>query len=219
VERLSNHSFEQLDIDRIALLEIQTNEQSEMALKRAAQRIRCNVRRTDVVLLLDTACTIVLPETPFIGTQAVAKRIYTLLADIEYELQILCGLAAWTLLLNLQMRQALVVANKEVEAVSGLLQSTEQLSQGMEALPYLAFLASYPSHRLLNLFPYDLALLHRCVPVGAERGVLTLATCQRLHQEAILHFQEVTQREIFQVRCESGIIEEVLHYWQSAVLV
>ncbi|MBV9228733.1 MAG: hypothetical protein JOZ18_05405 [Chloroflexi bacterium] len=191
-----------------------------MALRRAAQRIRCNVRRSDLVLLLDTSCAIVLPATPLIGAQAVAKRIYTLLADIEYELQILSGSAAWTLLQHWQTEQALIVVNKavEVEAVSTL-QSMAQLSQDLDTLPYLAFLANYPSHRLLNLFPYDLALRYRCVPVGADRGVLTLATCQRLNQEVVLHFQEVTQRDIFQVRCEAGIIEDVLCYWQNATVL
>jgi hypothetical protein len=88
---------------------------------------------------------------------------------------------------------------------------------GDDTLPYLAFLTSYPPPRLLHLVPYELACLYRCVPVGAERGVLTLATSQRLAQEVIMHFRTVTQRNIFQVRCEAGMIDDVLHYWKSII--
>jgi hypothetical protein len=68
---------------------------------------------------------------------------------------------------------------------------------------------------VLQLFPYSLACRYRCVPVGTERGVLTLAICQRLEQELITQFQEMTQHEIFQVRCEGGMINDLLSYWQN----
>ena len=84
-------------------------------------------------------------------------------------------------------------------------------------LPYLAFLASYPPHRLLHLFPYELARRHRCAPVGAERGVLTLATCKQLDQDLISYFHTITQHNIFQVRCEVEMIEDILNYWRNTI--
>lgn len=81
-------------------------------------------------------------------------------------------------------------------------------------LPYLAFLTDYPSPRLLHLFPYELACRYQCVPVGTERKTLTLATCHWLNREIVAQLRTVTRREIFQVRCEVTIIDEVLRYWQ-----
>jgi hypothetical protein len=80
-------------------------------------------------------------------------------------------------------------------------------------LPHLAVLAQYPAPRILHLFPYELACHYRCVPVGAERTMLTLATSQRLELEVIAYFQEITRRNIFLVRCEASMIEDVLLYW------
>ncbi len=88
-----------------------------------------------------------------------------------------------------------------------------------EPLPYLSFLSSYPSQRLLHMFPYELASRYHCIPVGAERGVLTLATCERLQQETVLYLREVIQRNIFQVRCKAGMIDDVLRHWKQAIAV
>jgi Type II secretion system (T2SS), protein E, N-terminal domain len=90
---------------------------------------------------------------------------------------------------------------------------------GSTSLPQLAFLSHYPPLRLLHLFPYALAQQYQCVPVGAERGVLTVATSQRLEPAVIAHLQEETQRAIFQVYCEMSIIDDVLRYWQRMLPV
>jgi Type II secretion system (T2SS), protein E, N-terminal domain len=86
-------------------------------------------------------------------------------------------------------------------------------------LPYLAGLTNYPTPRLLHLFPYTLACRYRCVPVGVERGILTLATSQRLAPSLIEHFRTVTQHAIFQVRCETTMIDDMLNYWQRIIFV
>ncbi|GHO43775.1 hypothetical protein [Ktedonospora formicarum] len=90
--------------------------------------------------------------------------------------------------------------------------------QGRE-LPYLARVNSYPSRRLLGLFPYELSRRYGCVPVGIERDAVTLATCQRLASEVIAQLQEYTRKAIFQVRCEEILIEELLNYWRDLLLV
>jgi MshEN domain len=90
---------------------------------------------------------------------------------------------------------------------------------GSALLPHLAFLSNYPPLRLFHLFPYALAQQYQCVPVGAERGVLTIATSQRLEPAVIAHLQEATQRAIFQVYCEMSIIDDVLRYWQRMLPV
>jgi Type II secretion system (T2SS), protein E, N-terminal domain len=81
-------------------------------------------------------------------------------------------------------------------------------------MPYLAFLTQYPSQRLLHLFPYELAYRYRCVPVGAERGTLTLAASEPLDHTVIAYFQTLIQQRIFQVRCEASMIDDILRYWQ-----
>ncbi len=91
------------------------------------------------------------------------------------------------------------------------------LSAHTPTLPHLAFLTSYPPLRLFQTFPYALAQQYQCVPVGAERGVLTLATCQRLEPDTVAHLQGVTQQTIFQVRCELSLIDDVLRYWERSL--
>jgi len=208
--------------DYVSLLYIQATEQACLALRRAAQRIRGSIRKGDTVLLSKKSCALLLPETPLVGAQAVARRIYPLLVDVEYELQVLYGSAARTLLQQVQ-GDHVVVSRKDTHMFEGKLSSTQKRgvdsAQENEPLPYLAFLASYPSHRLLHMFPYELADRYHCIPVGAERGVLTLATCQRLQPETVMYLREVTQRNIFQVRCEEGMIDDVLRHWQRAVAV
>ncbi len=207
--------------DCISLLYIQATEQAGVALHHAAQRIRSNIRRSDTVLLSSTSCAITLPETPLEGAQAVARRIYSLLVDVEYDLQVLYGSVAYTLLQRLQVSHV-VVSQKDTHILRETpfikRQSVDCVYEG-EPLPYLAFLSSYPSQRLLHLFPYELADRYRCIPVGAERGALTLATCQRLQQETVIYLREVTQHDIFQVRCEAGMIDDVLRHWQSAMVI
>jgi hypothetical protein len=44
--------------------------------------------------------------------------------------------------------------------------------------------------------------------------MLTLATCQRLTREIVGQLRVATSRDIFQVRCEMTMIDEVLHYWR-----
>ncbi len=206
----------------VSFLYIQATEQACLALRRAAQRIRGNIRKSDTVLLSKKSCALLLPGTPLIGAQVVARRIYPLLVDVEYDLQVLYGSAALTLLKQVQATHV-VVSQKDTHVFE------EQLSfkkkpgalriQEDEPLPYLAFLPSYPSQRLLHMFSFELADRFHCVPVGAERGVLTLATCQRLSHETVTYLREVTQRDIFQVRCEQGMIDDVLRHWQHAIAV
>ena len=207
--------------DRASLLYIQTSEQVCLALRRAAQRIRASIRKSDTVFLSDKSCAILLPETPLVGAQAVARRIYSLLVGVEYDLQVLYGSSAYILLRQLQGSHT-VISQKDIPSMetSPVIkrQNTNHVWED-EPLPYLAFLTSYPSQRLLHIFPYELADRYHCIPVGAERGVLTLATCQKLQQETVVHLREVLQRDIFQVRCEATMIDDVLRHWQHSAAV
>ncbi|WP_165423442.1 hypothetical protein [Ktedonosporobacter rubrisoli] len=203
--------------EQVAILHIRGGNQEQGAIYRAAERIRRNIRHGDSVIVLGCTCAVVLPHTALPGAQLVATRIVKLLIDVEYELQIVSGPAALTLLHNLQENQEARVIQKEPLEEQAL-QAALRPAHDIEALPYLAFLASYPSRRLLHIFPYELACRYRCVPVGAERRVLTVATSQRLDREVISLFQQATQRTIFQVRCEAGMIEELLGYWQRTLV-
>jgi len=216
VEWASEHYLEQVDSAQLALLYIQASQQSCIALQLAAQRIRRNVRSSDTVLLLDTDCIVVLSHVTVDGAQVVARRVYALLADVEFELQILCDNAALALLQRLQCERTINAVEKE-ERSPQLPTSMMRRVLDRDELPYLAFLANYPSHRLLHLFPYELACRHHCVPVGAERGVLTLATCRRFDHELIMQFCNITQRGIFQVRCEASMIDDILKYWKRTM--
>lgn len=215
MERASGYSLELVESSQLALIYIQASQRSCLALHRAMRRIRRSVRRNDSVLLHGTNCMILLPATLPEGAQVVARRIYTLLADVEFELQIIYDRAAFVLMQHLQDRHLFTVV-EECEATYKPA-SVIPWRSDQQGLPYLAFLASYPPHRLLHLFPYDLASRHRCVPVGAERGVLTLATCKQLDQDLLSHFHDVTQHNIFQVRCEVEMIEDILKYWKNTI--
>lgn len=223
VEQVNEQIFlrdEETRKEQVAAVHIQANlctEQASLALRRAALRIRSNVRCGDWVWWCNASCTIVLPGATLEGAQAVAKRISALLVDVECAIQILCGNTALILLQRLQAEHALLVVSKETEPILAPSASVSP-APSVDALPFLAFLASYPSYRLLHLLPYELACHYRCVPVGVERKVLTVATCQRLSYDVVTYFQEVTQRDIFQVRCEAGMIEDVLQYWQRTLL-
>ncbi len=220
VERDDRH--EQRDGNPVSLLCIRSTEQAYLALRRAAQRIRGNIRKSDTVLLSQKSCVLLLPGTPLEGAQAVARRIYPLLIDVEYELQIVHGATTLPLLQQIHGTHT-VVLQKDMHVFEEQCSSIKKQHVGVikedEPLPYLAFLASYPSQRLLHMFPYELANRYHCIPVGAERGALTLATCERLHQETVSYLREVTQRNIFQVRCETRMIDDVLRYWQQAIVV
>lgn len=85
-------------------------------------------------------------------------------------------------------------------------------------LPYLPQLTCYPSRRLLHLFPYELANEYRCVPVGIERGAVTLATGHCLASDILTRLQKHTHKRIFQVRCADIILDELLHYWRGVLL-
>ena len=208
--------------DCVSFLYIQAPEQACLALRRAAQRIRGSIRKSDTVFLSKKSCALLLPGTPLVGAQAVARRIYSLLVDVEYTLQVLYGSAALTLLQQVQGTHV-VLSQKDThvfeEQSSFIRKQGVERMQEDEPLPYLAFLPSYPSQRLLHMFSFELADHYHCIPVGAERGVLTLATCQRLSHEAVKYLHEKTQRDIFQVRCEEGMINDVLRHWQHAIAV
>lgn len=215
MERASEYTLELIESSQLALIYIQASQRSCLALHRATRRMRGNLRRNDSVLLHGTNCIILLPATLPEGAQVVARRIYTLLADVEFELQIIYDRAALALMQRLQVGHLFTIV-EECEAVYEPV-SVMPWRSDQNGLPYLAFLASYPPHRVLHLFPYDLACRHRCVPVGAERGVLTLATCKQLDQDLISHFHDVTQHNIFQVRCEVEMIEDILKYWKNTI--
>ncbi len=215
MERASEYTLELVESSQLALIYIQASQRSCLALHRATRRMRGNVRRNDSVLLHGTNCIILLPATLPEGAQVVARRIYTLLADVEFELQIIYDRAALALMQRLQVGHLFTIV-EECEAVYKPV-SVMPWRSDQNGLPYLAFLASYPPHRVLHLFPYDLACRHRCVPVGAERGILTLATCKQLDQDLISHFHDVTQHNIFQVRCEVEMIEDILKYWKNTI--
>jgi Type II secretion system (T2SS), protein E, N-terminal domain len=208
-----------LSIDEYAsLVQITASAECEPALSRAARRIRRNIRHSDVVILQEHVCAIGLPATPLYGAQAVARRVSTLLVDIDCELQAFYGLSALALWQRMQSQHPLVVSTEEPENVHPHAFPTmkqQDASAPVQPMPYLAFLASYPSRRLLHLFPYELACRYQCVPVGAERDMLSIGTSQRLEQSVITHMQEITRHRIFQVRCEVSIIDDVLRYWQK----
>lgn len=215
MERASGYSLELVEDGQLALVYIQASQRSCLALHRATRRIRRSIRKSDSVLLHGTNCLVLLPDTLPEGAQAVARRIYTLLADVEFELQIIYDGTAVALMQRLQVEHLFVVV-EECEAIYKPV-SVMPWKSDQNELPYLAFLSCYPTQRLLYLFPYDLALRHRCVPIGAEHGVLTLATCKPLDQELVSHFHTVTQYAIFQVRCEVEMVEDVLKYWKNTI--
>lgn len=215
MEWVNERRLEQEESVQVAIVYIQASQQASIALRRAAQRVKRNIRSGDTVLLFETSCAVILPGTTTCGAQAVARRIYALLADIEFELQILYAETALTLLGRLGAGQAVVPMEREERPT----QPTRiRRVTASDELPYLAYLSSYPSQRLLHLFPYDLARLYHCAPVGAERGVLTLATCQRFDAELIAQFRSITQLNIFQVRCEANMIDDILKYWRQILL-
>jgi hypothetical protein len=216
-----------------SLVCIALSEKSAASVRRVARRICRNVRQSDCVLYAGSVCAVVFAGTPLSAAQAAARRLCDLLVDVEYELQVLSGASAVTMLQHLRAHQAAVVqreddadfsmymsGRRERERGQGL-QEDDEYKRGesaesaeRETLPQLSVLSQYPAPRVLHLFPYELARHYRCIPVGAERSILTLATCQHLEADVIAYFQEVTRRNIFLVRCEEHMVEDVLLYWQ-----
>lgn len=206
----------------LSLILIEAADEFAHVLPLLARRIRCQLRLSDSVLLLDKSCALVFPATPFSGAQEVMNRISVLLAGISCEQHAYHGTTALLLLQRLREAGAQLIPREECTRLPPLIFAPCQREAGhtetgcaaTPALPYLAFLTTYPPPRLLHLFPYELACRYRCIPVGAERHILTLAACQRLTREIVGHLRAATSRDIFQVRCEMTMIDEVLHYWR-----
>lgn len=220
-EKQTQHAGPAFDVNS-SLISIEVTGGAIRALAPAARRMRRQVRFQDSVFLLETACALLLPTTPLAGAQAIASRISPLLSGFSYELHIYHGATALIVLQHLREAGARQIAREECAELfspgapdEGLASPTEQEKTASNPLPYLAFLTSYPSPRLLHLFPYELACRYQCIPLGTERRALTLATCHWLNREIIAQLRTATRREIFQVRCEVTIIDEVLHYWQT----
>lgn len=214
---------------QVSLVYIQVPGGLPAILLRAARRMRKQVRSSDTVLLLEDACALVLPATSLAGAEAVARRVSMLLVDVETHIQALYGAAALEMLRRLQAQGARVLEPDECSEIQAEERLSKRIAQAafmknalpepctepVQAMPYLAFLSQYPSRRLLHLFPYDLACRYSCIPIGAERDMLTLGTARWFEREIITRFSEATGRGIFQVRCELSLIEDVLRYWGS----
>lgn len=263
--------------EQLSLILFEANGASAAALQRALQRIRHILRGTDIVLVYEHICAVVLPATPMAGARIVAHRLAMQLVEVEYSTQMLYGATAHATLQRLRTLRAIEIRMEvsPVEVIDGLFpcdmpvsfpalppahcairtdedmqpanpatfaprrntkrrkralfgESTHMFAQNegpqadestFASLPHLAFLASYPPLRLFQTFPYALARQYQCVPVGTERGVLTLATCQQLEPAVIAYLQEVTHRAIFQVSCEMSLIEDILRYWEHSLPV
>jgi hypothetical protein len=219
-ERRIQHAVPAFDVHS-SLISIEATGESTDICPLAARRICRQVRSSDTVLLLEKVCALVLPVTPFSGAQAVASRIAQCLIDIPCQLRVYHGATALLVLQNLREAGARSISHEECAEMScSTTQRAEQMGHAApkemasDILPYLAFLTNYPPPRLLHLLPYELAYRYQCVPVGAEHKVLTLATCRWLNREIVAQLHSATRREIFQVRCEMAMIDEVLHYWQ-----
>ena len=149
-----------------------------------------------------------------------ARRIAPLLSGVSCELHVYHGATALVVLQQLREAGARSISSEDDATLSPTSLNAEQACPAecqeitLTALPYLAFLTDYPSPRLLHLFPYELACRYQCVPLGTERQALTLATCHWLNREVVTQLRTATRRDIFQVRCEMTIIDEVLCYWQ-----
>jgi Type II secretion system (T2SS), protein E, N-terminal domain len=233
VERARKNYLVHKNMYCLSIVYIQVaSHEAGLILGQAAQRIRRNVRCSDTVLLLESACIIVLPETPWEGAHAVARRISAMLVDVELNIQniqTIYGETANALLQRIYDEQTVVTEVKlendmrfdreKIDSIVSFSQMQAERSSPENALPYLAFVSSYPSARVLHLFPYELACRYRCVPVGAERGIVTLATCQELTQDILSHMRDVIRHNIFQVRCEAGVVDDILNYWQRTILV
>lgn len=206
----------------ISLIFIEVASGSAQTLSLAAKRIYSQVSTSYSMLLLRGTCALLLPATPFSGAQAVASRLAQFLANIPHEIHVYHGVTAILVLQRLHESGAVTVTSgKSTELTTPMLPVKAELSNQGEktethvvSLPYLAFLTHYPAIPVLHLFPYELACHYQCVPIGAARNMLTLATYRWLNREVIAQLRTATRRNIFQVRCEVTMIDEILHYWQ-----
>lgn len=229
VEKVGEADLAYIQKNCTALIYIQTENQDSRALQRAVQQIRRNIRHSDSIILLEAihSCAILLPMTPFEGAQAVAQRMTPLLAYLQVDVQIVYGEAAQALIQRIrddwEVAQAVMIEASQLEAAeknnATEIDSSIYQRYQSEPWPYLACLNHYPTKRLLQLLPYELACRYRCVPIGTEQGILTLATHQRLEADIVRLLREAAQRNIFQVRCETGIIEDILQYWQRTYIL
>jgi Type II secretion system (T2SS), protein E, N-terminal domain len=219
-EKRTQHAGSAFDVNS-SLIYIEATGGPPQALQLAARRMSSQVRYSDSVVFLESACALLLPATPFSGAQALAERLAPFLTDVLYDLQVYHGATALLILQHLHESGARTLSRLEppearIPAAPGKAQAFPEGKKPApaHALPYLAFLANYPSPRLLHLFPYELACRYQCVPVGVERNMLTLATCNRLNRDIVTQLRSATRRGIFQVRCEISVIDEVLCYWR-----
>jgi hypothetical protein len=220
-EKNTQHTGSAVDLHSSLIL-IEASDESADVLPLLARRIRHQLRLSDSVLLLEKRCALVFPATPFSGVQVVMNRVSVLLAQIPCEQHAYHGTTALLLLERMREAGARSIPFEECTWSSSAVcphqkraaSHAEVTGAPTGALPYLACLTTYPPPRLLHLFPYELACRYQCIPVGAERKILTLATCQRLTREIVGQLRLATSRDIFQVRCEMTMIDEVLHYWR-----
>lgn len=216
-EKKTQHTGSVVDLHSSLIL-IEASDESADVLPLLARRMRHQLRLSDSVLLLEKSCALVFPDTPFSGVQAVMNRVSVLLTEIPCEQHAYHGTTALLLLQRLREAGARLIPFEECAWLPSAACSYQKRllshTESPGALPYLAFLTTYPPPRLLHLFPYELACRYQCIPVGAERKMLTLATCQRLTREIVGQLRVATSRDIFQVRCEMTMIDEVLHYWR-----
>lgn len=226
IVRLNEQQATKSTLDaHISLIVIEVVSESVPTLPFVAKRIRSHIGSSNSVLLLEGICALPLPATPFSGAQVVAHRLAPLLVGIVHEMHVYHGMTALLFLQRLREAGAVtVIPDQSVESVTSCTPANvaqhghsipqEPRETSLVPLPYLAFLTRYPSLPLLHLFPYELACHYQCVPIGAERNMLTLATCHWLNHEAVVQLHVVTRRKIFQVRCEVTMIDELLCYWQ-----
>jgi hypothetical protein len=216
-ENRTQHAGLAFDVNS-SLIYIEAVTGSTHVLALAAGRIRQQIRSQDSILLTGSVCALLLPMMSFAGAQLMAGQLSPLMTDVLCEIQVYHGATALLLLQRLHEAGAEKVEGfcKHPHARPGDAQAAQIKKWEMptDGLPYLAFLTNYPSTRLLHLFPYELACLYQCIPVGAVRNMLTLATCHWLNREIVTQLRVATHRGIFQVRCEVTLINEVLRYWQ-----
>lgn len=220
-ETSTQHAVSALDV-HASLIYIELTNEATHVLTLAARRMRRLLRHRDSILLLEKVCALLLPATPFSGAEAVARRIVVSLSDIPCELHVYHGMTAISILQTLREKGAQCLSHEQYMETFSLSEQKVELTDSaihpertIDTLPYLSFLTNYPPFHLLRLLPYEMACQYQCVPVGAERRALTLATDRWLNREIAAKLRSATQREIFQVRCEMAVINEVLQYWQQ----
>src|SRR4029077_15917363 len=124
------------------LIYIETTGGPPQALQLVAGRIRRQVRLSDNVLLLENACALLLPATPFSGAQALASRLALLLVDIPYTLQVYHGMTALLVLQHLHANDVSILSHaKSLDKSTPATQPPQEnkkKSVPANTLPYLA---------------------------------------------------------------------------------